>query len=116
VLLHFKGWWNYSVRPDYIVNPSIFSDAEIILMANLKVDNQLNTLGLFCPEPVMMLHNKIRDMTDGEILHIKASDPSTRRDIPKFCSFLGHQLVHQDHTKDQYNYYIRKGNSEKYRE
>lgn len=78
-------------------------------MTKLKVDTTLNTLGLFCPEPIMLLHNKIREVSCGGILLVKASDPSTSRDIPKFCSFLGHELLLQDHTESQYNYYIRKG-------
>lgn len=68
----------------------------------------LDTSGLFCPEPVMLLHNKIRDIGSGELLHVIATDPSTRRDIPKFCTFLGHTLEAQDATADTFNYYIRK--------
>ena len=49
----------------------------------------LDTQGLMCPEPVMMLHNAVRDMAAGELLQVLATDPSTQRDIPRFCSFLG---------------------------
>ncbi len=41
----------------------------------------------------MMLHNKIRDIAAGETVQVIATDPSTERDIPKFCSFLGHELI-----------------------
>jgi tRNA 2-thiouridine synthesizing protein A len=78
-------------------------------MTELHVDDTLDTQGLFCPEPVMMLHHKIRSVACGKILLVKASDPSTKRDIPKFCSFLGHELLFQDYTGGQYLYYIRKG-------
>ena len=37
-----------------------------------KVDHNLDTSGLTCPEPVMMLHNKIRDIAAGEVLEILA--------------------------------------------
>jgi len=53
-----------------------------------SVSVTLDTSGLLCPEPVMMLHNKIRDIDVGEILEVIATDPSTQRDIPKFCTFL----------------------------
>src|SRR5690606_18541258 len=52
---------------------------------------QLDASGLFCPEPVMMLHNRIRDIEKGEVLEMLATDPSTTRDVPKFCLFLGHE-------------------------
>jgi tRNA 2-thiouridine synthesizing protein A len=75
----------------------------------LQADHQMDASGLFCPEPVMMLHNKVRDMADGELLEIVATDPSTERDIPKFCQFLGHQLVANTSANECFYYLIRKG-------
>lgn len=52
----------------------------------------LDTKGLICPEPVMMLHRAIRKITAGELLIVESTDPSSMRDIPKFCIHLGHVL------------------------
>ncbi|MGK0440443.1 MAG: tRNA 2-thiouridine synthesizing protein A [Pseudohongiellaceae bacterium] len=68
----------------------------------------LDVTGLMCPEPVMMLHNKVRDVESGSIIKVIATDPSTQRDIPKFCSFLGHDLLEQQELDKQYVYFIRK--------
>ena len=68
----------------------------------------LDTQGLMCPEPVMMLHNAVRDMAAGELLQVLATDPSTQRDISRFCSFLGHELVEQHETGGIFHYLIRK--------
>ncbi|MEX1197280.1 MAG: sulfurtransferase TusA [Pseudohongiellaceae bacterium] len=73
-----------------------------------KADTTLDASGLFCPEPVMMLHSRIRDMAEGEVLELTATDPSTTRDVPKFCHFLGHELLAQEETGDRYLYYVRK--------
>ncbi len=67
---------------------------------SITPDHILDARGLFCPEPVMLLHNKIRDIAAGEVLQVLATDPSTQRDIPKFCGFLGHQLLQQDELSD----------------
>ena len=75
---------------------------------SLIADATLDATGLFCPEPVMMLHNKVRDLAPGVLLEVIASDPSTQRDIPKFCLFLGHELVAQQTEADCYRYWIRK--------
>ena len=72
-------------------------------------DHLLDATGLFCPEPVMLLHNKIRDIAAGETLRILATDPSTQRDIPKFCRFLGHELLEQEESDGQFHYLVRKG-------
>lgn len=74
----------------------------------LRPDHILDATGLFCPEPVMLLHNKIREIAVGETLQVVATDPSTLRDIPKFCRFLGHELIGQDEFEGSYRYWLRK--------
>jgi len=69
---------------------------------------ELDTRGLLCPEPVMMLHKKIREVPAGALIRVLATDPSTTRDIPKFCNFLGHELVKHSHSADEYIYVICK--------
>ena len=71
-------------------------------------DHILDASGLFCPEPVMLLHNRMRDIPVGETLQIQATDPSTSRDIPRFCLFLGHELLEQTEINEDYFYLIRK--------
>lgn len=75
---------------------------------HLSHDALLDATGLHCPEPVMMLHNKVRALAGGELLKVIATDPSTQRDIPKFCMFLGHELVEQQLQEGTYLYWIRK--------
>jgi len=81
-------------------------------MFDLEVDSVLDTQGFYCPEPVMMLHSQIRDMAVGETLLVTASDPSTVRDIPKFCAFLGHELISHAEGDGVFRYMIRKGQAE----
>ena len=78
-----------------------------------QVDQQLDASGLLCPEPVMLVHQSIRKMSIGDQLLVIATDPSTQRDIPKFCAFLGHELLltEQEVTVQEnklYRYLIRK--------
>ncbi len=71
-------------------------------------DHFLDACGLFCPEPVMLLHNWIRDMAVGETLQMKATDSATTRDVPRFCVFLGHELIEQTVVDEVYIYLILK--------
>jgi tRNA 2-thiouridine synthesizing protein A len=68
----------------------------------------LDASGLFCPEPVMLLHKKFREIAAGTQVLVIATDPSTTRDIPKFCAFLGHELLNTEHDDKTYRYHIRK--------
>ena len=70
--------------------------------------HQLDTCGLYCPEPIMLLHGKIDEIKEGEILLIQATDPATTRDIPKFCQFLKHRLLHQEEDETHYYFWIEK--------
>ncbi|MHA3055902.1 sulfurtransferase TusA [Acinetobacter sp. ANC 4633] len=75
---------------------------------------QLNTRGLRCPEPVMMLHQAIRKAKSGDVVEVFATDPSTSWDIPKFCMHLGHELLLQEEQLDEqqkkeYHYLVKKG-------
>ena len=74
----------------------------------LKPDHILDVTGLYCPEPVMLLHNKIRDIGEGELVQVLATDPTTERDIPKFCLFLGHELLEQEAFEGNFRYLLRK--------
>jgi len=56
----------------------------------------------------MMLHKVMREAAIGNLVEVIATDPSTLRDIPKFCLFLGHDLIEQKETEQQYFFYIRK--------
>ncbi|KRG33489.1 MULTISPECIES: sulfurtransferase TusA [unclassified Psychrobacter] len=60
------------------------------------INHHLDTQGLICPEPVMMLHRTIRNADGGEVIEILATDPATTRDIPNFCRHLGHELLGQE--------------------
>ena len=57
------------------------------------IQHRLDTKGLICPEPVMMLHKVIRKAEGGDVIEIFATDPASTRDIPNFCRHLGHELL-----------------------
>ena len=74
---------------------------------------QLDAIGLRCPEPVMMVRLKIREMqigeTLGETVTVTADDHSTTRDIPSFCRFMEHELLDFQSANSPYKFLIKKG-------
>ena len=71
-----------------------------ISTVNATIHHHLDTQGLICPEPVMMLHKTIRRADSGDIIEVLATDPATTRDIPNFCRHLGHELLTQETVAD----------------
>ncbi len=77
-------------------------------MNNITPNHALDTTGLTCPEPVMLLHQAIRKAKSGEVVQVIATDPATTRDIPNFCQHLGHELLAEEVDNDTYLYWLRK--------
>ena len=78
-------------------------------MTEITVDKTLDTVGLRCPEPVMLVRKNIRHMNEGEVLLILADDPATTRDIPSFCQFMEHTLLSSETQDAPFKYWVKKG-------
>ena len=71
-------------------------------------DHQIDTIGLRCPEPLMMVRRTVRKMAVGETLLVSADDHSTTRDIPSFCKFMGHELTSSQVDEAPYLFVLKK--------
>ncbi|MBF0752327.1 MULTISPECIES: sulfurtransferase TusA [Pasteurellaceae] len=78
-------------------------------MSEITITQTLDTLGLRCPEPVMLVRKTIRHLNDGDILLILADDPATTRDIPSFCQFMEHTLIQSEMDTPPFKYWVKKG-------
>ena len=78
-------------------------------MSEPDFDLELDARGLMCPEPVMLLHGKMSELVEGGILKVVATDPSTTRDVPRFCQFLNHELVFEAQRGKEFVFFIRRG-------
>lgn len=74
----------------------------------MESDLELDACGLMCPEPVMLLHKKVKELASQQVLKVTATDPSTTRDVPKFCQFLGFELLGSNEEDGIFVYFIKK--------
>ena len=72
-------------------------------------DYAIDATGLICPEPLMIVRNKVREMASGETVSVVATDPSTVRDFTNFCRFMHHELAASSRDGALYRFVIRKG-------
>ncbi len=75
----------------------------------IEVKSTVDARGLKCPEPVMMLHSAVRDAHTGDVIKVLATDPSTQRDINKFCTFLKHEMLAEKQEGKEYFFWVKKG-------
>lgn len=78
-------------------------------MAQEDADFYIDALGLKCPEPLMIVRNRMRTMEAGQTVFIEATDPSTVRDFTNLCRFMGHELLDQQEREGCFLFVIRKG-------
>ena len=71
----------------------------------IEVAIEVDASGLRCPEPLMLVRNKMMDMQSGEVIKVVATDPSTSWD---FCKFLKHEMVLSKTEGTPFLYWIRK--------
>lgn len=52
-----------------------------------------------CGDLVLELRVRLRQMKPREVLHVTATDPGAREDIPAWCRLTGHALVGMEHPE-----------------
>lgn len=76
-------------------------------MANYDV--LLDTSGMSCPMPVMKCGKELRNMSPGQVLYMKATDPASVDDIKTMLSGSKNTLIESSQSGDAFHFYIKKG-------
>jgi TusA-related sulfurtransferase len=74
----------------------------------IVADHILDTLGLFCPLPVILTSKKIKEMQHGEVLLVLCDDVGIKKDIPVWCKDSGNVLMDLIEEKDVFKCYVQK--------
>lgn len=77
----------------------------------IKPTFNINACGLQCPGPIMQVFQCIKEMNDGEILEIKATDPGFMKDINAWCLKTGNTLIESKIENKVVRAVIQKGQS-----
>ncbi|MEK7285913.1 MAG: sulfurtransferase TusA family protein [Nitrospirota bacterium] len=59
----------------------------------MKASQTLDTLGLFCPLPIILTSKKIKEMQPGQILLVLSDDVGVKKDMAVWCKNSGHELL-----------------------
>jgi len=71
-------------------------------------DKELDATGLTCPMPIMKTKKMLQTLSAGQVLHLIATDPGTRSDIPALLGKTGDHIIETSITDDKFHFYIRK--------
>ena len=74
-----------------------------------KNDVLLAVTGFNCPIPVLKARRAARNMTAGQVLTVRATDPASMIDFKHFCNTTGNELLDASEADDVFTYIIRIG-------
>lgn len=80
-------------------------------MSGFKKDRTLDCFGLLCPMPVIKMNETIKQLENGQILEVIATDEGIRPDAEAWCRATGHELVGIEKEEGDpvvYRVYVRK--------
>ncbi len=80
----------------------------VIMSSNIRSDQILDCIGLYCPEPVFRTRIKLDMMNIGEILEVIADDPASEEDIKSLIKRIGHELLTIKKEGNTLRFLIRK--------
>jgi TusA-related sulfurtransferase len=78
------------------------------LVNKIKPDKILDTLGLFCPEPVFRTRQELDNIEVGKILELIADDPAAEADISSLIKNIGQELLEVTKENGELHFFIKK--------
>jgi len=69
----------------------------------------IDTVGLYCPIPIIRTAERIPLMADGEILEVLSDDRVILLDMPAWCRSTGNEYLGQREIGRVIHLYVRKG-------
>lgn len=73
-----------------------------------KAKAVVDTIGLYCPEPIFRLRTAIDDLTEGETLELMADDPAAEEDVKRWAKRTHNEILDVKKEGDIITFRIRK--------
>ncbi|HUT64174.1 MAG TPA: sulfurtransferase TusA family protein [Anaerolineae bacterium] len=74
----------------------------------MKTDYILDTVGKFCPVPIIETANKMKEVALGETLTVISDDAGIKNDIRNWCKITGNEFLGENVKENEIEVYVRK--------
>ena len=75
-------------------------------------DEQLDTLGMFCPMPIIMTSKRFKQLEIGKVLEVLSDDEGIKQDMPAWCETTGQEILgleeETDGTRQIFKSFVKK--------
>lgn len=108
---YMAGAAHAASSPEGVNNPMNQNEEtnQVIDLDKIVAKQVLDCTGLQCPGPIMRVFQNIKEMKDGEILQVSATDMGFARDIEAWCKRMGNTLLKAERSGKENIVYIQKG-------
>jgi TusA-related sulfurtransferase/rhodanese-related sulfurtransferase len=79
---------------------------------SIKADVQLDAKGLACPMPIVKTKKAMKEIAEGKILEITATDKGSKADLAAWAESAGHEYIGTNEDGEILIHYIRKGGAD----
>ena len=70
------------------------------MSVSFQADEQLDTLGMFCPMPIIMTAKRFKQIEVGKILEVLSDDEGIKQDMPAWCETTGQEFLGMEEEDD----------------
>jgi tRNA 2-thiouridine synthesizing protein A len=74
----------------------------------MDTDYTIDTVGRFCPVPIIETARKMKEMRAGETLTVVSDDEGIRNDMPSWCAMTGNECLGSSEESGEIRMYVRK--------
>ena len=73
-----------------------------------EYNKEIDAIGLKCPMPILKCKKGLNSLEISQILKIKTTDKSAKKDFEAFCRNTGHDLISCETENEVTTFYIKK--------
>jgi len=74
----------------------------------MEADATLDAIGVYCPVPIMLTTEKMKELKKGQVLEVLADDPDILEDLPNWCKRTETKFLKLEKEDGFYKLYVRK--------
>ncbi len=82
------------------------------MSVSFQADEQLDTLGMFCPMPIIMTSKRFKQLEVGKVLVVLSDDEGIKQDMPAWCETTGQEFLgleeDDDGTRQIFKTFVKK--------
>jgi len=107
----YKSYYYNSLNIKNEVNDTMKRDEYIPASGDIKADISVDCSGMQCPGPIMRVYETMKNLNDGDIIKVTASDLGFAKDAEAWSKRTNNTFLKAEKSDNKIDVYIQKGKS-----